>query len=262
MVCAFIASAALITLSGSALADLLSSGVDLGAAGRTKQWAVLAVGKGKKSASTFSGTSAINGDYGNAGSGKTTLKNVALIDGDVYLDSDGRLKRAPGTTVTGTINPNADQLVLDAALDASAASVAADNLGASAGYPSTIRSSQNLLFSTMEDTVVLKLKDFVLTNGATLTLEGTANTSFVINVSRNFSLASGKVLLAGDLLASNVLFNITGKGSKVSLKGSAKVNGIILAANRAVRLSSSSVVAGEVIGKKVTLSGASQVVSP
>src|SRR2546430_14073377 len=57
-----------------AKADLFSTcGVDLGAAGRTKQWAVFSLGGGVTDADELSGNDDITGDVGVAGSGDISL---------------------------------------------------------------------------------------------------------------------------------------------------------------------------------------------
>jgi hypothetical protein len=102
----------------------------------------------------------------------------------------------------------------------------------------------------------------VLSGGSTLTLQGTAATTFIINVANSFSLSSSKVVLSGGLLASNVLFNVRGNGSDVSLSGGSSISGTILATNRNASLSGQSSLTGSLIANKVALSGGSVVKRP
>ena len=111
--------------------------------------------------------------------------------------------------------------------------------------------------------IVINLQNFVLTGG-TFTLEGTAATTFVFNVSKSFALSGGtKIVLANlggvangpdGVQASNVIFNVKGTGPDVAISGSTIFQGILLANNRNVKISGGSVPRGEIIGNKVTLS--------
>src|SRR6202012_1077875 len=102
--------------------------------------------------------------------------------------------------------------------------------------------------------VVLNLQDFVLTGG-TFTLQGTATTTFIINVSRNFSIDNASVVLSGGLLASHVLFNVKGSGSQVSIDQNTKLSGVLLAYNRKVDVAGGKVY-GRVIANQVIVEAA------
>jgi hypothetical protein len=113
------------------------------------------------------------------------------------------------------------------------------------------------------ETVTLNLRNFALHNHATLTLVGTATTSFVINVTKQFSLSGmSKIILSGGIQWNNVFFNVLGSGSTVSLSGKASLTGTLTAAQRVVRLRGQTVVYGKVIAPKVLLSNAAQIVLP
>jgi hypothetical protein len=113
------------------------------------------------------------------------------------------------------------------------------------------------------ETVTLNLRNFALHNHATLTLEGTATTSFVINVTKQFSLSGmSKIILSGGIQWNNVFFNVLGTGSTVSLSGKASLTGTLTAAQRVVRLRGQTAVYGKVIARKVLLSNAAQIVLP
>jgi hypothetical protein len=63
---------------------------------------------------------------------------------------------------------------------------------------------------------------------STLTLNGAANTAFVLNISGNFNISGGsRVLLTGGLTPSDVLFNVTGNpsGAKFQITGGSLFNG-------------------------------------
>ncbi len=112
-------------------------------------------------------------------------------------------------------------------------------------------------------TVVLNLQSFVLSDHAILTLEGTATTTFIINVQRRFSLSeNAKVTLAGGLQWNHVFFNVIGRGPVVSLRGHSILEGILTAQNRTVRLRGDVEVIGEVFAKKLRVEGNAKIIQP
>ena len=76
------------------------------------------------------------------------------------------------------------------------------------------------------ETVVLTLRNFQLANNATFTLQGTATTTFIINVTQQFSLSgNARIVLSGGVQWNNVLFNVRGTSSAVSISGNASLQG-------------------------------------
>ncbi len=113
------------------------------------------------------------------------------------------------------------------------------------------------------ETVTLDLKNFTLRDHATLTLAGTATTSFIINVTRQFSLSGmSKIVLSGGVQWNNVFFNVLGSGSRVSLGGRATLTGTLTASQRIVRLRKRSIVYGSVVASRVLLSATAQIILP
>ena len=88
--------------------------------------------------------------------------------------------------------------------------------------------------------VVLNLTDLALSKDVVLTLKGAVNTVFVINVKRNFTITSAKVLLLGGVTQANVLFNYVGTGAP-RISGTSKLTGTLLS------LTSTSVTGGSVV---------------
>lgn len=72
-----------------------------------------------------------------------------------------------------------------------------------------------------------------------------------------------RIVLAGGITASAVLYNFVGSGGGVSMSGGASVTGILLGPQRAICLSNA-IVTGEIIsgGSGIAFSGTTQVNNP
>jgi hypothetical protein len=113
------------------------------------------------------------------------------------------------------------------------------------------------------ETVTLKLGHFVLSGNSTFTLQGTATTTFIIEVKNQFSLTgNAKVVLLGGVQWDDVIFVVRGKGDVVSVSRNASLQGILMANKRKVRLRNHSIVNGQVMARVVTLRGLSQIDQP
>jgi choice-of-anchor A domain-containing protein len=112
--------------------------------------------------------------------------------------------------------------------------------------------------------VVLKLTDFTLNNKDTLTLQGTAGTAFIINVSNHFSLTDqAKIVLSGGVSSSDVLFNVRGTGGgDVKLDKQSRFTGILMANQRDVAVKDDAVATGEIIANHIDLTHNAQVIHP
>ncbi len=111
--------------------------------------------------------------------------------------------------------------------------------------------------------VRLKLGDFVLCGNSTFTLQGTATTTFIIRVKNQFSLfKNAKVVLLGGVQWNDVVFQVLGKRDPVFLRGTASLQGILIAHKRKVILKNDSIVHGQVMARIVQLKGASQIDQP
>jgi len=175
-----------------------------------------------------------------------------------------------GTSAPLTFNESASTEFFDAAYDESVSTVFTSSNSA---FASMLASSdtnirldeyQNVTLSGAPgETVTLNLRNFVLRDRATLTLAGTATTSFVINVTKQFSLSGmSKIILSGGVQWNNVFFNVLGSGSTVSLSGKVSLTGTLTATRRVVRLRGQTVVDGKVIARKVLLGNNAQIVTP
>lgn len=245
-----------------------STTIDLGAAGRTHHYAIFGVNGDVSASDTVGGTIDVIGDVGVA-NGNFTLSG-SVLKGNLYIKSGKTVSLGNSGSIMGTKYQSAalyDAMLAQGAADAltlstNINSLSVQNNGSYANGSSIVATNSHFsITGGANQTVVLKLTDFVLTGGE-LDLIGTATTKFIINVSRNFSLSAGaKVVNAGALLASNVIFNYRpASGTSIaSLGGGSKFNGILVAANNAVQLTGASIVYGQVIGKSVLLSGGSKV---
>jgi choice-of-anchor A domain-containing protein len=240
-------------------ASLLDAGVDLGTAGPGPQWGMLLLGNGDGD-SEIGGSSLIFGHVGVAGLDGIKIRDYSTLEGDLVLRSKSAFSLSGNAHIIGNVAFDAaaaDRLKL-AMADAKSASQAAFGLQKTVGFPKTINTNQSLTL-TGSGVVVLKLEDFRLAGNAALTLEGDANTTFIINVSDKFSLGgNSRVELSGGVTWENVLFNLRGEG-EASLSKNAQVEGIILSKKRTIEMSGNSQVRGEIIAGAIKMSGASVV---
>jgi len=221
---------------------------------------------------TVTGPSSIVGNVGVGGSGNYTMSDGTL-NGDLYMNDNAKTAKLSGPAmITGhrfglhedgvsqqsVLNnalDGAHYLSMQAAMDTNTGSYMVTQ-GTFNGM--TENGNQNVTL-TGTGHIVLTLQDFVMTGG-TFTLSGNAMTSYVINVTRNFSLNNAKIELSGQLMASHVLFNIIGKGQDVSMQQGTSMHGILLATQRKVNLSGGKVF-GRVIADQLALTSGGQVVS-
>jgi hypothetical protein len=118
-----------------------------------------------------------------------------------------------------------------------------------------------IVSSAPGSTVTLNLQNFILSGHSTLTLLGDATTTFVINVTNQFSLVqNAKVLLSGGLQWSHVFFNVLGTGSSVWLGGKSRLFGTLTANQRTVRLNGHSIVYGAVLAQGLLIRQAAQII--
>jgi hypothetical protein len=261
---------------------------------RSNCWAIFALQGGvtiTNPSDPGAGAPNVIGNVGISPSGTLTMQNARIGGGTTnlsraYLQS-GATASTTGSTVAGGIFQSGavDTMLMNAQAAAYNASSVAGSLASqtsgltlSVGFPTppslangsfadtgsiVLGSTSQTINGAAGGTYVLNLANLVLTAG-TLTLTGDSTTNYVINVSKFMSLsANSHIVLSGGLQASNVLFNVRNTyGYDVTMSGASTVDGIILAANRNVKLTGASVVTGEVIARGVSLSGNSRVINP
>jgi len=239
---------------------------------------------------TFTGPSFVQGNIG-IGPNGTFSWSDGTIDGDVYMDGSG------GFTMSGPAHFTAGHMVkynqhagLSSAftdyqnLSSAAASDPCTNNYTVNGTPTILTNvnitnvSQSMSLAPIgspNQKIVLNLSNFTMSSG-TFTLEGTATTTYIINVAKNFSLNNAKILLADlsgniynganpsstytGVMPSNVLFNIRSSGIQVSLNQGTQMSGILLALNDKIDLSGGKVY-GRALGGQVNITSGGQVIS-
>lgn len=241
--------------------------------GSANLFTVLAKGDASFTDDNITGPSKVVGNIGIGGNGDFSMSDGDLY-GDIYMHTGGKVTFSGPANNHGfhVYTTGVDAPINSAIADAISLSnaAAAEMSSSSSAYTvngvhsmlTTVNSGSNM---TVADSnpfggkIVLNLQDFVRTNG-TFTLQGTAMTTYIINVSRSFSLNNSSVILTGGLLASHVLFNVTGSGDQVSLNQGTQMSGTLLAMGRKVDLSGGKVF-GRVLADQVVITSGGQVIS-
>jgi choice-of-anchor A domain-containing protein len=225
--------------------------------GNLEDWAIFTLGTGN-GGDRFTRNIYIEGNVGTAGNARATLIRNAIIGGDLYCRSNGTLQISPDATITGSTLQNQDARLDADAAAAIAVSDAAAALTRTPFFTPTVQLNHNDKLTAVGapgETVVLQLRNFQLADNSTFTLQGTATTTFVINVRGQFSLSgNAQIILAGGVDLNNVLFNVRGRDSAVSLSDHSKFQGILMANRRTVRMSGRALVNGEIIAMRVAFS--------
>lgn len=225
-------------------------------------WALFSLGAGV-SGNSFKGAT-VNGDVGVSGNGIISLASTTL-NGNLYYGSHGSLQMSGTSVITGAKIHDQDAMLNNAVAAALAASGMASDLPANRPFTNfRLNKTQTAtLTGAPGETVVLNLKTFALSGNATMTLNGSATTNFVINVKSKFSLLdNSRIVLAGGLNWNNVLFNIVGKGANAQIAGQSGFQGILMANQRTVQVRDQATVQGQIIANRILLSGASQITHP
>jgi hypothetical protein len=82
-------------------------------------------------------------------------------------------------------------------------------------------------------------------------------------VNKQFSLSgSARIILSGGVQWNNVVFNVRGKGTVVTLSSRSSLTGILNADERTVKMTDSAIVNGQVNAKKLLLLERSRIVEP
>jgi hypothetical protein len=251
---------------GSFFIGVASASADLAPAlpemGDLTRWGLFSLGN---NGLQLSGSTVVEGDVGTAGNGIISMRGHAMIDGNLYYRSNSILVMSSNARIAGARYHNRDSQLDNGLNEASSASNHAFALEPTRSYTdiNLSRNQSTIVQGAPGETVVLKLQSFALSGNATFTLQGTATTTFIINVTKQFSLSGhSKIVLSGGVQWDNVLFNVRGQGNPVRLSGHSRLEGILMANQRTVKLRGHSTVSGEVIANKVLLRNAAQIIHP
>lgn len=209
----------------------------------------------------FNGSTEVAGDVAMAQNTKINFVKPAVINGTLYEDS-GVTGTNNGITITGGTKSAS---LATAVSEASSASTTAKGLTATGtiagGSVSVTNPGNSVTFNGVAGQNVVDLTNFTLNGGGTFTIHGTSSETFIINVSGNFTVPDGKIVLTGGVTANNVLFNITGTGATVTMGGpSSEVLGTILAPSRAVSLSDGTLIGAVISGSNISITGDTSVI--
>jgi len=212
---------------------------------------------------TITGPSSVIGNYGLGGQGKLSITGSSTITGKLVNHTGGQVNGA--NAISGGVTTNDAQLtqaLADAQMlsDAAAAEASSPQYASMTNVNITNSNQSMSITGGPGEKIVLNLQSFVITQGS-FTLQGTATTSFIINVAKNFSLSGGSKILLSGVPPQNVLFNIRGTGGQVAFSGGSSMSGILLALNRKVDLSGGHVT-GKVIADQVVITSGGSVVTP
>ncbi|HXX41352.1 MAG TPA: hypothetical protein VEI58_03705 [Chthoniobacterales bacterium] len=254
--------------------------------GNDSLFTVLTVGGSNYLSNSLSNSASITGNVGIAGKGNYTTSS-GTITGDLYMNSFGNLsitgtgkvtgKKHGARTSQGEDGTDETTTLANALADANSLASAAAALAHTSNYSVTqgsftqgqsinITSSSNAITingatnNPFNQPVVLSINSFTMSSG-NLTLTGNSHTTFVLNITGNFTMnSSANILLTGGVLASHVLFNLEGTTSNtftVAMGDSA--SGVFLAPNRNVSMDGK--IYGRLITNQLCMSCGGQVVS-
>jgi len=112
------------------------------------------------------------------------------------------------------------------------------------------------------ETVVMHLQDLRMGANSVLTLDGAADTNYVIKIRNGLSLSgNAQIVLSGGLTWNDVTFKLHGRGEAVELHGTSTLQGTVMARKRAVRVRNQAIIYGDAVGW-VSLSDSAQIIQP
>lgn len=263
-----LAATALLCLLGAvnARANMLQALPNMG---DLLRWGAFSLGGGivTDDDATMVGTTDIYGDVGIAGNGNLTMTGNSTIHGDLYWRSNGTLTMKGNAKVTGNKFHNMNSVLDNGVTEAMNSSALAASYASSTLYSGINSITMSMTLNAQHDrpgnSTVLNLMTFNLGNNQTLTLNGAANDVFIFNISGTFVMgAQSQILLTGGLSWDDVLFNVRGSGTNVTLNAQSTLRGVLMANNRTVTMDGGALVYGEVVSDKLTMKGGSQIQHP
>jgi choice-of-anchor A domain-containing protein len=232
--------------------------------GDLERWGIFTLGDGGET-NLVGVDGVVQGDLGVAKNGDLTLSGNAMVNGDVYYKSNSTVRVDRDATITGSGFDNQNPLLNSGVDEARAVSDAAAAFASTRALEEVnLSGAESLSFTgTPGETVVLNLRCFKMGGNSTFTLDGAANTTYIINVKKQFSLAGhANIVLTGGLDWNDVLFNVRGKGDDILLSRESSFQGVLMANKRSVRLRDNAIARGEIIADNVQVQGSSQMIHP
>ncbi len=195
----------------------------------------------------------VDGDAGVCGGASVKL-DKGSITGTLYLDSNGDVSKDGTDIGGGTVSRSLAQANSDAvrAWQATSALTKGRDLG-------DLKSS--VVVQASPGLNVIQIGDIDLKDGESLTLKGTVNDEFIVNVrGKKMKLKKNSVVLLGGVLPSKVLFNLCDEKADLSIESGSSVMGTILMRDGKVKVNDGCSIIGALIsGGKVDLSGQARI---
>ncbi len=232
----------------------------------------------------FTGPSIITGNVGIGGHGNFSMSD-GTVNGDIYMNSFGTLTLSGPAKITGHKRGHrtdqgedgTDQTstLANALSDSVSLSAAAAALAPTSNYavtkgsftqgqsinisnPSNNITIDGIMNNPFNKPIVLSINAVNLSNGS-LTLNGSANTTFVLNITGAFTINNSNIFATGGLLASHILFNLLGTAA-FNMQQGTTATGTFMALNRNVDLSGGKIF-GRLVTNQLTITSGGQVIS-
>lgn len=252
--------------------------------GNDSLFTVLTLGNFNNLNNQFTGPSIITGNVGIGGKGNYSMSDGTL-NGDIYMNSFGTLTTSGPATITGhrrgartdqgedgtdqtaTLNnaiADAQSLAAAAAALANTSNYAVTQGSFTQGGSISISNPANnvtingAMNNPFNQPIVLSINMINLSNG-TLTLTGNSHTTFVLNITGNYTINNSNIVATGGLLASHILFNLEGTAT-FNMQQGTTATGVFIAPNRNVDLSGGKIY-GRLVTNQLTITSGGQVVS-
>ncbi len=208
------AVAACAIVFGASQANATSTPITLGTA------AGYGVFTGKNETTVIGGAFKLTGNLGLASGYNVQISGNNTETGRTYYDNSNGGAWSDSGTYAEQGGSSVTQSMSQQVSDAIAASTNANALTATAGFGSQSGSTVTLNALTNLSENVLNVSSVSLTNGTiTFNDNGNAGAKYIINVTGNFSLTNTTMVLTGGATAADIIWNIEGTGSSVSITG-------------------------------------------
>jgi hypothetical protein len=175
---------------------------------------------GKNETTVLGGAFKMTGNLGLAAGYNVQISGNNSETGRTYYDTSSGGSWSNSGTFAEQGGSSITQSMSQAVSDAISASTSANALAATAGFGSQSGSTVTLNALTNLSENVLNVSSVSLTNGTiTFNDNGNAGAKYIINVTGNFSLSNTTMVLTGGATAADIIWNIEGTGSSVSITG-------------------------------------------